>query len=523
MPSSTFETLPNEILMIIIRNSGDIFTIFQAFFGLNQRINNILVDKRTHLLTDFLFLNSSDVSIDDYYNSNSFHDVSEQLLSLKPTENAQQLRQCLESLVAFHIQRKYQQSTDELELGLAHVQSIRMHLTDDELQKIDMELKEIFNDLPNSSKPMKNIKQIQSLVLTKGARLECTDSEYGNFNLADAVNKLLLDMIDNNDQSKSQYFINSLVKMFKTLIISNLSLLHNQSYVVNGGCVIYFFLFHVIYKCQNFNSYKPPLFINIQYYRATVDLLLFALQCLYYEQVVESWWISHFSELLNFISPVKLRIDQEIFVYTSQSEILKILFDENILNPTITDFNSSHTYSQYLGNLFICNRFDLVSTIFHHNEHVRDAFENCWDDPKFVGILTGDSIRRRVFQSVLDDASIETWLATTTNLLFILLQKRECRYVKKLFNLSPSLIDRLDTDGNDPLLYVCLKVRGCRQRLIEYLLKIGCDGQRRNSHGENFLDALQLERNRNLLKKLIEQETIEIDDDSGEIKINAIK
>jgi hypothetical protein len=95
--------------------------------------------------------------------------------------------------------------------------------------------------------------------------------------------------------------------------------------------------------------------------------------------------------------------------------------------------------------------------------------------------------------------------------------------VKKLFTLSPSLIDRLDTNGNDPLLYVCLKVRGCRQRLIEYLLKIGCDGQRRNSHGENFIDALQLERNRNLLKKLIEQETIEIDDDSGEIKINAIK
>jgi hypothetical protein len=92
--------------------------------------------------------------------------------------------------------------------------------------------------------------------------------------------------------------------------------------------------------------------------------------------------------------------------------------------------------------------------------------------------------------------------------------------VKKLFNLLPSLIDRLDSDGNDSLLYVCLKGRGCRQRLVEYLLKIGCDGQRRNLTGQNFIDALQLRRNRKLLEKLIEQETIRIDPDSGEIKIH---
>jgi hypothetical protein len=38
--------------------------------------------------------------------------------------------------------------------------------------------------------------------------------------------------------------------------------------------------------------------------------------------------------------------------------------------------------------------------------------------------------------------------------------------------------------------------------------------------GQNFIDALQLRRNQKLLKKLIEQETIRIDPDSGEIKIH---
>jgi hypothetical protein len=519
MSSTTFETLPDEIFMIIIRNSGDIFTTFRAFFGLNQRINNILIDKRTHLLTDFLITDSSDVNIDDYYNSNVFHDVSEQLLLLKTTENEQQFRQCLEPLVGFYIRSKYHQSINELELGLTHVQSIRMELNDDELEKIDNELKETFNDLQNGSNLMKNIKRVEYLVRTKGAQLNCSDNVDGDFNFVGLVNKFLSDTADNNPPL-SQDLLNSLVRMFKTLIISNISLLHNEGYVGNGGCVIYYFLFHIIYKLQSFNTNKSPPFIRIENYRAAVDLLLFVLQCLYYEQVAESWWINHFSELLKFIPVVKLSIDEEIFVYASQVEILKIIFDENILNSHVYTFDEPvQSYSSCLGNLFISNRIDLISTIFHHNQCVRELFQGCWDDPDFISILTGDQMRRRVFLSVLDDVSIGTWLATTTNLLFILLQKRECRLVKKLFSVSPSLVDRLDSDGNDPLLYVCIQGRGCRQRLVEYLLKIGCDVQRRNSTGQNFQDVLQLSKNRHLLKKLIEQETIEIASDSDEIKI----
>lgn len=519
MPSSRLETLPDEILMIIIRYSGDIFTIFQAFFGLNQRINTILIDRRTRLLTDFLSVDSEDVNLEYYYQTELFHETAEKLLSLKPTENAQQLRQYLEPLVAFHLKYRFHQATDEVELGLAHHQSIRMQISDDELQKVDGELKAVFKDLQTSSEPLKTIKQILFLVLTKGARLECTNSEYDEFNFTDAVKRLLLEKINNN-QPISQYFIKLLVQMFKTLIISNLTLLHNRSYAVNGGCVMYFFLFHAIYKCYSFEDYKAPLLINIQYYRATVELLLFVLQCLHYESVEESWWINHFSNLLDFITPVELKIDQEIFVYTSQVEILKILFEENILNPPLSDADPHYVLSKPLGNLFICNRLDLVLTVFHFNEHIRNRFQSCWDNPKFVGILTGNPMRRRMLQSVLDDTLMGIWLATMTNLFFILLEKKECKCVKKLFNRLPSLIDRLDDEGNDPLLYVCLKVRGCRERLIEYLIGRGCETERRNSNGENFSDALKLGRNRHLLKKLIEQEIIRLDHDSGEIKVN---
>ncbi|CAF3931898.1 unnamed protein product, partial [Rotaria sordida] len=292
MLPSTFEILPDEILMIIIRYSGDIYTIFRTFSGLNQRINNILVDKRMHLLTDFLFVDTSDVNIDYYYKSKIFHDISQQLLSLTITENDQQLRQCLQSLVVFHI--KYKQSADQLKSSIKQFQSIRMQLTDDDANNFDMELAKTFK------------------VVTKGAKLTCSDNEYVDFNFAEA-----------------------------------------------------------------------------------------------------------------FISPIQLNIDQEIFVYTSQIEILKIVLDENILNVAMpSDELLPYNFTKSLGNIIIYNR----------------------------------------------------------------LEKKECKVVKQLLNLSPSLIHRLDEDGNDPLLYVCLKVRGRRHRLIEYLIKMESDLQRRNSKDENVFD-----------------------------------
>jgi hypothetical protein len=49
---------------------------------------------------------------------------------------------------------------------------------------------------------MKNMRRTQSLILTKSARLECPDSEYLEFNFADAINRLLLENI--NDESTYQ-------------------------------------------------------------------------------------------------------------------------------------------------------------------------------------------------------------------------------------------------------------------------------------------------------------------------------
>jgi ankyrin repeat protein len=85
--------------------------------------------------------------------------------------------------------------------------------------------------------------------------------------------------------------------------------------------------------------------------------------------------------------------------------------------------------------------------------------------------------------------------------------------------LVPSLAHQLDEDGNNPLLYVCLKVRGCRHSLVEFLSEIYCDLQTRDSSAERFANSLRLKRNGKLLDMLIDRGTVLIDNDSGEITV----
>ncbi len=101
MPS-TFETLSDEVLMIIFRYSGDVYKIFRTFLGLNQRLNYILIDKRSHLLVDFLYINTRDPIFADYYKSDVFQNVSYQLSCTHSPINEQQLRQCFQSLVTLN-------------------------------------------------------------------------------------------------------------------------------------------------------------------------------------------------------------------------------------------------------------------------------------------------------------------------------------------------------------------------------------------------------------------------------------
>ena len=147
---STFESLPDEILMLIFRFSGSstIYSIFHSFSGLNQRFNNILVDRRLHLLADFLCIDVRASNFSDYYQSPQFTALSRRLGSLQSNSDKEtELRLCLETLVSFHIQRKYHAAEQQFQADRAAFQSARANLTQEEIRLRDESLKKTFLSL----------------------------------------------------------------------------------------------------------------------------------------------------------------------------------------------------------------------------------------------------------------------------------------------------------------------------------------------------------------------------------------
>ncbi|CAF1348586.1 unnamed protein product [Rotaria sordida] len=497
---STFETLPDEILMIILKYCGDAYTILKIFLGFNQRLNMILIDKRLHLLTDFLHINVRD----DYYNSEVFQQLSKQLLSINTTVDEEKLSSILQTLLSFHIKQKYIQLGHEFQLYLENFKFIRQSLTNDEIIKIDHKLKIEFDSLYNDSIRIESIKLIKSFVLTKGACCTCDDYELCRFNLTKAVNELFLSHI-NDIQLKYSISINSFLQLFKILIISNTSLINNRDYVGNGGCNLEYFLIYTLYKLGHFYHGKSSIPINMKYYRATIDLFLFIIQC--QKQIFENEYYIRES-MFNILEMIS-KINNDIFIQVIQWEILKIVVHEYILkaNELWNDYLICR-FKQILKNLIENNRLDILIYLyrdigFEQFFNIQNYTRQCLD------LMTKTRMGRKFFYMIADEKLLELFFSKE-NLIFILLDKKERQLLEKLLKLSPYLIHQLDEDGNDPLLYICLKVSGCRHRIIEFLIKIGSNLQRINFKGQNFIDVLQLQRNQKLLKKLIEQDIITI-------------
>lgn len=528
--------LPNEILMIIIRYSGDAYAIFRTFIGLNQRLNNILVDKRLHLFSELLYTNIDNANIYHYYDSDSFQTIVQRISSLSTTNNDQQLRTYLRSFISSYIREIYNQSRNEFQSNTKQFQNIREHLTEDETFTVDAELKKTFRDLQSTLccvcqycreeprftfESIINMKRIEFLVLNKGARLQCDDNDSYEFNFARALQQLLLANVK-NVRSAPQRFINPLIRMFKALICSNPMLLKNKAQTKDGTqFLVHYFLLNSIYQLQYTHCDVPFAPIYIYWYRGALDLLIFVLQCMNQVLNDELWTENTALGILNMITFTEPFTDRDIFIYTSQIEILIIILHEYIQKHRIS-YDEYNFVQSILIPLINNERSDIIRCIYSNDEYGWNLFKKSWNNEKYIKIMTGNSKKRQLLHALVDEKHLRMWLANT-DLLFILLQKKECKLLKKLVKLLPSLVHQLDEDGNDPLLYVCLKVQGCRHRLVEFFIEMGCDLQRRNTKGENFIDALQLQRNRKLLENLIERETIQIDPVVGEVKVTFTK
>jgi hypothetical protein len=514
---STFETLSDEILMIIFRYSGNVTSIFRTFSGLNQRLNRILVDQRLHLLTDFLRINIRQGTFNYYYDTPLFHALSQQLCSLQGNDHVHQLHQCFQRLAGFHIQEKSREIEEQFRSDREQFHLIRAHLIDEEIRSRDAALKKAFNDLASHSLNLKYLQQLEDLVVGTGARLECTDNELGEYNMAKALNQCLLAHLYTVGYP-SRSCLHSIQRLFKALIVSNPNLVNNKDYVGNGGSPMYFFLIYAVFRLQDFYRVSRSMSISMQKYETILELLLFAFQYLKQVSDEQLWTKNCPLNSLHVVTSIENDADEKILIQCSQMEVLKMLFHEMTRKEIPLDDYSNHMLQEGLKNLIITNRIDIIQYVYRQNSFMQNFLTRSDSCRKLIDTIVGTRSRRQVFQHFLDEKSLEPWLTSTT-LLFILLEKKECKWINKLFRLDPRLVHRVDEHGNDPLLYVCLKVNGCRHRLIEFLIGMGSDLHKRNIHGEHFIQAIQLKRNRKLLKQLTEHELIVRENESGQLQV----
>jgi hypothetical protein len=283
--------------------------------------------------------------------------------------------------------------------------------------------------------------------------------------------------------------------------------LANRDYVGNGGCKVEYFLTYTLSRLQYFyngTAWSGP--VNIECYRAIVNLFLFILQCHKLTADTSDYIQQNMFEILESIS----KIHNDLYIRTAQFEILKILVDQyDVTANTPWDDYLKHRFKNILKHLVNNRRLDVLKYVFSHSQlqeisNEPDHIRKCLDT------MTKNQLERRFFSTALDHETLDL-LFDKKHLIFILIDKKERILLKKVLTLSPCLINQLDEDGNDPLLHLCLKVNGCRHRIIEMLIKMGSNLERRNFQGQNFMETLQLKRNRKLYEKLIEHEIIKLD------------
>jgi hypothetical protein len=239
-------------------------------------------------------------------------------------------------------------------------------------------------------------------------------------------------------------------------------------------------------------------------YRGTIELFLFILRC--YQQTSGSAYDiqSMMFDLLEMIP----EINQDMFIRTAQWEIFRIVANESASHSNEQwDEHDRYTMRRIVKYLGANRRSDVLEYLCD-DFALRNIFLNSDSLRELVDSMTSSPSTRQFFSHLLRAESID-FLRSNKTLLFILLDKKERQLMVQLLKCSPHLLHEVDEEGNDCLLHLCLKVSGCRHRIIAYLLSIGSNIERRNDQGQNFHDALQVPRNRKLRKQLIEHEIIQ--------------
>ncbi|CAF1295423.1 unnamed protein product [Adineta ricciae] len=481
---STLETLSDDVLVVICQYTGNISTIFQTFFNLNQRLNDILLKKLPFALRH-LFSQISSIKLDS------------------------DRQQYFRTVISNYVKEQHRESGYHVRSLFDTFQAMREKHSPTDMIDIDNRLQKEWLNLQTTAPKIQSIKSLQALLSTRAARLQCDTHEPNQFNFARTLNRFLLRYL-NDTNPANDLLIQPITHLLQSMILSNADILLDRDYTeIEESSTVWYFLFYSIYKLQYWYYTPPNITVNMECYQAVLQLLIFAIQCHKQNSARnEKWPRESLFAVLKMIGKTETSPQNNLVIQTVQREVLNIIVEENILMPALPwQEEDDRAFQSIFAKLIEQNRLDVLLLIYHQLPIVRLYFEESKNLSKTLNILTGSSPGRQLLKLFFDEKPVETWLISK-EFFFLLLSKKERQFIERILKLKPELVHTMDEYGNNPLMYVCLKVRGCRQRIVQYLIQIGCDVQQRNHEGENFFDAIQTKNNQKLRKQLDVPSTI---------------
>ncbi|CAF4120260.1 unnamed protein product, partial [Adineta steineri] len=159
--------------MILIEYSGDIHIVLRTYLGLNQRLNNILLDYRSHLLTRCLQLTVGNEDLNSIYDSSTYQDLIVNLSSIKKTENEKQVIEYLQMFITVHFKKNYFQLDNEFQSRMDTFVTKQHEHTSAETNELRYQLQNELQKLKESHNvDIQNIARITSLIRTHGIDLQ---------------------------------------------------------------------------------------------------------------------------------------------------------------------------------------------------------------------------------------------------------------------------------------------------------------------------------------------------------------
>lgn len=498
MSRSNLEILPNEVVASIFEYCGDVTSIMQSFLGLNERFNHLVLDQHLHLLTNYLSLKP----LKKYYDSTEFQQVICQLLTVNTSLNEEKLIEILRPLIGYGLRQRYFEVTERFQLLRKKFECVRQTMSEDELKQVDEEIKKAFSPLNDRHVIVTAnvLERIEELIFTYGARLVCRNGPgWDIFNLASLIQKGHSYRFQLYDAKNFEMNLKLLVKMTEFLIVSNPDLLNNKLELSDKPCKIESFVFHYIFGSRHYykNAYARQYVLNHRLIRVILDLLFLIFNCCTTTIDEQKHVLITMLERLNDIQTEP----NEFYRQALKNEIIKFTLEHYSAAADLLN-NQDISISGLVESLVRETQFSMIEYLLHQS-FIQNYFRNEVDIRLWLKKTLGTGAGRQLFDGILDKP-IANSLFSKRKLFFALLDLREQKFLERMLIISPDLINELDDEGNDPLLYMTQqKYTRYYHRIVELLLKYGCDPQRKNIHGQTFQDLLRLPQNLNLLNDLI--------------------